>query len=77
MIASPLPLAAPSKPPGLWRGGQVAIKVMILPARMSGAEKKERMALMEAAISSVLQHPNIVQVCRWRGCGACPVSGGG
>jgi hypothetical protein len=29
---------------------------------MSGAEKRERMAIMEAAISSVMNHPNIVQV---------------
>lgn len=35
---------------------------MILPARMSGAEKRERMAIMEAAISSTMAHPNIVQV---------------
>jgi hypothetical protein len=28
---------------------------------MSGAEKRERMAVMEAAISSSMQHPNIVQ----------------
>lgn len=30
---------------------------------MSGAEKREKMAIMEAAISSSLSHPNIVQVC--------------
>jgi hypothetical protein len=35
---------------------------MILPAKMSGAEKRERMAIMEAAISSAMNHPNIVQV---------------
>ncbi|KAI8463487.1 MAG: hypothetical protein J3K34DRAFT_145885 [Monoraphidium minutum] len=46
---------------GIWRGSVVAIKVMILPARMSGKEKRARMALMEAAISSVVKHPNIVQ----------------
>jgi hypothetical protein len=34
---------------------------MILPAKMSGAEKRERMAIMEAAISSTMAHPNIVQ----------------
>ena len=28
---------------GLWRGTQVAIKTILLPARMSGAEKRERM----------------------------------
>lgn len=47
---------------GLWRGSTVAVKTMILPARMSGAEKRERMAIMEAAISSTMAHPNIVQV---------------
>lgn len=36
---------------------------MLLPANMSGAEKREKMAVMEAAISSSLSHPNIVQVC--------------
>jgi hypothetical protein len=49
-------------PAGMWRGSTVAIKSMILPAKMSGAEKRERMAIMEAAISSVMNHPNIVQV---------------
>jgi hypothetical protein len=39
----------------------VAVKTMILPPKMSGAEKRERMAIMEAAISSTLSHPNIVQ----------------
>ena len=47
---------------GRWRGTVVAIKTMILPANMSGAEKREKMAVMEAAISSSLSHPNIVQV---------------
>jgi hypothetical protein len=46
---------------GIWRGSTVAIKTMILPAKMSGAEKRERMAIMEAAISSTMAHPNIVQ----------------
>ncbi|KAI8468110.1 MAG: kinase-like domain-containing protein [Monoraphidium minutum] len=46
---------------GLWRGSVVAIKTMILPAKMSGQEKRERMAIMEAAISSAIQHPNVVQ----------------
>lgn len=36
---------------------------MVLPARMSGAEKRERMLVMEAAISTAMLHPNIVQVC--------------
>lgn len=75
---------------GLWRGSTVAIKTMILPARMSGAEKRERMAIMEAAISSTMAHPNIVQTytytikrattsgvadSRWvRDCTACTLS---
>ena len=45
---------------GLWRGTLVAIKMMVLPAHMSGQEKRETMAVMEAAISSALSHPNIV-----------------
>lgn len=49
-------------PAGMWRGSTVAVKTMVLPARMSGAEKRERMAIMEAAISSTMAHPNIVQV---------------
>ena len=39
----------------------MAVKSMILPTNMNGSEKKERMAIMEAAISSSLSHPNIVQ----------------
>ncbi|KAI8472387.1 MAG: hypothetical protein J3K34DRAFT_209795 [Monoraphidium minutum] len=46
---------------GLWRGTVVAIKVMILPSAMSGKERREKMAVMETAISSSLSHPNIVQ----------------
>ncbi|GAX86359.1 hypothetical protein CEUSTIGMA_g13771.t1 [Chlamydomonas eustigma] len=46
---------------GLWRGSSVAIKLMNLPASGSGDERKERMAIMEAAISASLSHPNIVQ----------------
>ena len=34
---------------------------MILSTKMNGSEKKERMAIMEAAISSSLSCPNIVQ----------------
>lgn len=35
---------------------------MLLPAKMSGTERRERMAIMEAAISSAMHHPNILQV---------------
>jgi hypothetical protein len=34
---------------------------MLFPAAMSGKEKREKMAIMETAISSTLSHPNIVQ----------------
>lgn len=47
---------------GLWKGSVVAIKTIVLPAVMSGQEKREKMAIMEAAISSALSHPNIMQV---------------
>ena len=50
----------------IWRGTTVAVKTMILPATMSGAEKRERMAIMEAAISSAMAHPNIVQTFTYR-----------
>jgi hypothetical protein len=35
---------------------------MMFPAAMSGKEKREKMAIMETAISASLSHPNIVQV---------------
>ena len=35
---------------------------MVMPSHMSGKEKREKMLIMEAAISSALSHPNIVQV---------------
>jgi len=44
-----------------WRGSLVAVKMMLLPAAMSGKECREKMAIMETAISSSLSHPNIVQ----------------
>jgi len=37
------------------------VKTMVFPAAMSGKEKREKMAIMETAISSSLSHPNIVQ----------------
>ena len=46
---------------GTWKGTSVAVKSMIFPANMSGKEKRERMAIMETAISSSLSHPNVVQ----------------
>ena len=44
---------------GVWNGSLVAVKVMLLSP--DGQERQERMALMEAAISSSLHHENIVQ----------------
>jgi serine/threonine protein kinase len=43
-----------------WRGTVVAVKIMVLPSHMSGKEKREKMAVMETAISSSLSHPNCV-----------------
>ena len=43
----------------------VAVKQQVMPQLMDDVEKRERMAIMEAAISSTLCHPNIVQVDRW------------
>jgi serine/threonine protein kinase len=37
------------------------VKIMVMPNQMSDVEKRHRMAIMEAAISSSLSHPNIVQ----------------
>ncbi|MEW5298224.1 MAG: hypothetical protein WDW36_001371 [Sanguina aurantia] len=45
----------------LWKGTSVAVKIIVLPANMTGREKHEKMAVMETAISSSLSHPNIVQ----------------
>ncbi|KAG1662464.1 hypothetical protein FOA52_009672 [Chlamydomonas sp. UWO 241] len=46
---------------GTWRGVEVAVKMMLFPLSMGGAEKREKMLIMETAISSALAHPNIVQ----------------
>ncbi|GAX73004.1 hypothetical protein CEUSTIGMA_g456.t1 [Chlamydomonas eustigma] len=47
---------------GLWRRATGAVKLMVLPTKMGAEEKRERMAITEAAISSSLCHPNIVQM---------------
>ena len=52
----------PSHPPHRPPGAPSHAQVQVLPARMSGNEKRERMAIMEAAISTSMNHPNIVQV---------------
>ncbi|KAG1674214.1 hypothetical protein FOA52_013834 [Chlamydomonas sp. UWO 241] len=44
-----------------WQGSIVAVKSMVFPFAMSGVEKHYRMALLEAATSSALSHPNIIQ----------------
>eukprot|EP00878_Enallax_costatus_P007009 GHUV01007345.1.p1 GENE.GHUV01007345.1~~GHUV01007345.1.p1 ORF type:complete len:1094 (+),score=299.39 GHUV01007345.1:294-3575(+) len=44
-----------------WKGTVVAVKIMVLPSYMTGKEKREKMAVMETAISSSLSHPNVVQ----------------
>ncbi|KAG1661975.1 hypothetical protein FOA52_007147 [Chlamydomonas sp. UWO 241] len=46
---------------GTWHGTVVAIKTMVCHGSGSSSEKRKRMALMEAAISSSLCHPNVVQ----------------
>ena len=45
---------------GMWRGTVVAIKSMVLPS--NAGLRRERMAIMEVAISAALSHPNILQV---------------
>ncbi|KXZ44771.1 hypothetical protein GPECTOR_62g886 [Gonium pectorale] len=59
---------------GTWRGTTVAVKTMVLPTNMSGQEKREKMAVMETAISSSLSHPNIVQTYTYA---VLPVKGDG
>uniref|UniRef100_A0A7S3VTM3 Protein kinase domain-containing protein n=1 Tax=Dunaliella tertiolecta TaxID=3047 RepID=A0A7S3VTM3_DUNTE len=51
---------------GQWRGTDVAVKVIMLPSNMSGREKREKMVVWEAAISSSLIHPNICQTYHYR-----------
>ena len=45
----------------LWKGSLVAVKSLVLPASLSGKERREKMAIMETAISSSVSHPNVVQ----------------
>ena len=62
---------------GLWRGRSVAVKVLHLPSTVGVADNEpwlpgtrsandvrsdERMAMMEAVVSTDMSHPNIVQV---------------
>ena len=46
---------------GEWRGAVVAVKRILLPAVMSNSERAQKMAVMEIAISSSMNHPNLVQ----------------
>jgi hypothetical protein len=59
----------------MWKGSLVAVKTMLLPAAMSGKERREKMAIMETAISASLSHPNIVQVSPAAGCRAITAAG--
>ena len=47
---------------GIWQGTVIALKVLVLPPQLTRNERRRQMALMEAAISSAMSHPNIVQV---------------
>ncbi|KXZ50239.1 hypothetical protein GPECTOR_17g877 [Gonium pectorale] len=46
---------------GLWHGTLVALKAQVLPPSLSGDARRRHMAVMEAAISSAINHPAIVQ----------------
>ncbi|KXZ53722.1 hypothetical protein GPECTOR_6g639 [Gonium pectorale] len=46
---------------GVWQGSVVALKVLVLPASTSADERRQHMAVMEAAVSSVARHPCVVQ----------------
>ncbi|EFJ42609.1 hypothetical protein VOLCADRAFT_121499 [Volvox carteri f. nagariensis] len=60
--AAPVQIIVPGKGPlGNINAAKRDMVVILLPAHMSGRERHERMAVMEAAISSSLSHPNIVQ----------------
>ncbi|KAG1661448.1 hypothetical protein FOA52_006811 [Chlamydomonas sp. UWO 241] len=46
---------------GLWHGTIVAVKCMTMPSAMSRSKHAERMTIVEAAISSAMSHPHLVQ----------------
>ncbi|GIL97177.1 hypothetical protein Vretimale_2919 [Volvox reticuliferus] len=46
---------------GIWQGHVVALKVLLLPACLTQDERLQHIAVMEAAVSSALSHPNLVQ----------------
>ncbi|GFR41905.1 hypothetical protein Agub_g2695 [Astrephomene gubernaculifera] len=45
---------------GLWKGLNVAVKTITFQDRVAGGEKGQQRAILEAAISSSLAHPNVV-----------------
>ncbi|KAF5837643.1 kinase-like domain-containing protein [Dunaliella salina] len=51
---------------GKWRCLDVAVKITMLLGKMSGREKREKMVVWEAAISSSLVHPNVCQTYHYR-----------
>lgn len=59
------PMPLPCTHAAIWSGTVVALKVLVLPPQLTRNERRQQMALMEAAISSAMSHPNIVQV--WAG----------
>ncbi|GIM04094.1 hypothetical protein Vretimale_8718 [Volvox reticuliferus] len=45
----------------MWHGTVVALKALVLPGTLMQDQRRRQMAVMEAAISSAMSHPNIVQ----------------
>ncbi|GIL77290.1 hypothetical protein Vretimale_3044 [Volvox reticuliferus] len=45
---------------GIWKGLNVAVKTITFQDRVAGGEKAQHRAILEAAISSSLSHPNVV-----------------
>lgn len=45
---------------GQWKGLQVAVKTITFQDRIYGGDKQQHRAVLEAAISSNLNHPNVV-----------------
>ncbi|GIL63599.1 hypothetical protein Vafri_17636 [Volvox africanus] len=45
---------------GIWKGLNVAVKTITFQDRVAGGEKAQHRAILEAAISSSLAHPNVV-----------------
>ena len=45
---------------GSWRGLEVAVKMVLFSNQQGGANAPEKRAVMEAAVSSSVVHPNVV-----------------